>query len=88
MTTLLQRKDVVPHFVVRTVDGQIVRYADVWQKQFLVLVCVAGPDEVSADYVAAVRQQCAALDVSTACLVTADIVPGVPRPGALPPSPS
>lgn len=92
---MLQRRDSVPHFVVTTVEGREVRYADIWQRRFLVLVSavphaqgdVDGQAGGAADalraYAADLVAACAATAVETACVVTMTAVEGVPQPGAL-----
>lgn len=89
---MLQRKDVVPHFVVTTLTGATVRYADIWQQRFLVLLSLpetsdgrggSVEDESARAYVARVERLCASAEVPTTCVGTTDAVPGVPRPGAL-----
>jgi hypothetical protein len=44
---LLDRGNLLPHFEVRTLAGGVFRYAAIWQRKNLVLVCVPGsaPDD-------------------------------------------
>ena len=85
-TSHLTAGDRVPHVAIATLDGGRVDYAaDVWQRKQLLLVSLASPGAPAAAAfvraLAARADDCAALD--TACLVTGDEVPGVPRPGVL-----
>lgn len=78
---MLQRRDLIPHFVVTTLAGHEVRYADIWHRRFLVLVCVPDPAEAAVAYAARLASMCDESIVDTACVVTTMLVAGVPRPG-------
>ena len=69
----LKPGDLVPHFFVRAIDGREVRYADIWQRQQLLLVCM-GPGGSEDPPLRA---------PDTAIVITHDHVRGVPRPGVL-----
>jgi hypothetical protein len=50
MTAMLARGGLMPHFEVRDLDGETVRYADVWQRRNLVLVGLPADASVGAAY--------------------------------------
>lgn len=83
VTPMLARRDSIPHFVVTSVDGSEVRYADIWQRRFLVLVCVPAPSDRARAYAAALELACARTEVETTCVVTATAVDGLPAPAAV-----
>jgi hypothetical protein len=75
----------VPHFEVTTVDGQRVRYDDIWQRRNLVLVLV-NPQarEAGAHYASQLEARRAEFErEETAVVVTADAVPKLAAPAAL-----
>ncbi len=80
---MLQRKDAVPHFTVSTLSGTTVRYTDIWQRRFLVLLSLPYQDESTRAYAARVERLCAGADVPTACVSTTDVIPDIPQPGAV-----
>jgi hypothetical protein len=72
----------VPHFEVTTLDGQHVRYRDIWQRRNLVLV-VARQDEreSAASYASQLRRRRDEFERGeTTVVVTSDDVPGLPPP--------
>jgi hypothetical protein len=79
----LQRGDQVPHFEITTIDGAVVRYSTIWQQQNLVLVML--PD--ASGGASRTGELAAAADVfrqrQAACLVTTDLVDGLPCPGVV-----
>lgn len=79
----LQRGDAVPHFEVRTLEGTVLGYSAVWQRQNLVLVALpAGGGD--GDYLSALSARRAEFhDRASACVVTRDHVEGLPSPGVL-----
>lgn len=81
--TMLQRGDIVPHFEVRTVHGEVFSYSAVWQRRNLVLVILSAT--AAADgYVRDLRARDAEFgDRDSVCVVTHDGVSGLPTPGAL-----
>jgi hypothetical protein len=75
----------VPHFDVTTVDGQRVRYDEIWQRRNLVLF-IASPEEreVAARYASQLQAHRDQLDEGEATVVvTTDAVPNLPVPSAL-----
>ena len=82
---MLQPGESVPHFDVARTDGQLVRYASLWQRKNLVLVRLPEPMTGNAEEYAA--QLTARLPEITGqdaeCVITRDEVPGMPVPGAL-----
>jgi peroxiredoxin len=81
----LQRGDLVPHFTVRSVNGDTVRYAAIWQSEQLVLIVL--PDVQSSVVEQYVGSLAAHEDEFSAhesrCVVTRDGVPGLVAPAAL-----
>lgn len=79
----MKPREQVPHFTARTVDGATVRYADLWQRQNLLLVQLPQePSEESDAVIAGLQARRADLTAhDTACLVTREPVPGAPCPG-------
>jgi hypothetical protein len=80
---MLQRGDLVPHYSVTTVQGRLVRYSTIWQRRNLVLVTLPTSDsESSRAYVSQLDAESRALSGhETECVVTRDMVAGVPCPG-------
>ncbi len=81
---MLQRGDLVPHFEVRSIDGDLVSYSTIWQRRNLVLVTLPGdtPDEDA--YASALRAHGSEfVDHATTSIVTRDAIDGLPAPGAL-----
>lgn len=81
---MLQRGDSVPHFKVKTVDGDVFDYSTIWQRKNLLLVrLLAAPDDNGA-YVSGLRARAAELRaLETECVITRDDVSGLPAPGLL-----
>ena len=79
----VQRGDQVPHFDVRTLDGDRFRYATIWQRQNLVLITL--PKATPHDgYPCTLTARGAAFqEHDSVCVITCDPVAGVPTPGAL-----
>ena len=75
----------VPHFEVTTVDGQRVRYDDIWQRRNLVLVLVnPNQREAGAHYASQLEARRAEFErEETTVVVTADAVSNLTAPGAL-----
>jgi hypothetical protein len=75
----------VPHFAVTTIDGVVVRYADVWQSKPLVLILLCEPLSADArayaDYIAQHLQTFAAYEA--ACVVTTERVQDFTAPAAV-----
>ncbi|MNC86498.1 hypothetical protein D3C83_21660 [compost metagenome] len=80
---LLQPGDPVPHFVVSTIEGGTLRYADLWQRRNLVLVKLpaGGPHGDYVSGLTAVAAEFRAHD--TACVMTTDRIPGLPSAGVV-----
>ena len=81
----LRRGDLIDQFEVTTVDGSRFTYASVWQHKNLVLIALPDRDCVTGrSYESAVHDRMAEFNArNTACVVTREPVPGLPRPGAL-----
>jgi hypothetical protein len=81
----IQRGDSVPHFEARTVAGELVSYATIWQRRHLVLVALpAEESEALGSYVSRVMARRAEFSAMHAeCVVTRDRVAGVPSPGVI-----
>jgi len=81
----LQKGERVPDFVVTTVDGRGFSYASIWQHRNLVLITLPDVDSEEARACsAAIGGRLAEFgNQNTACIVTADRVPGLDGPGAL-----
>ena len=79
----LQKGDPLPFFDVTTVAGDTIRYADLWQKKNVVLVCVSAAPSADEDvYVSELSRRAAEFERhSAACIVTRDAVARVPQPG-------
>jgi hypothetical protein len=79
----LRRGDLLPHFTVRTVGGDVVDYrASIWQRRNLALVLLgsSAPDDELTARVGALNKLTADDNV---CVVTRDAVDGAPSPGAI-----
>jgi hypothetical protein len=74
----------VPHFEVTTVDGQHVRYDDIWQRRNLVLVVVTPQErEAGARYASQLEARRAEFErEETTVVVTADAVPKLTAPAS------
>jgi hypothetical protein len=75
----------VPHFSVTTIDGQTRRYADVWQRENLLLVLVPRAESPDRDaYLTNLRAQTIELTAyDTSCIITSDDVVGVRAPAVV-----
>jgi hypothetical protein len=76
----------VPHFVVTSVDGEVVDYRAIWQNANLLLVCLdesgaSRPLEAIAAELAGRSSEFAALQ--SRLVVTRDAIHAVPRPGVV-----
>ena len=78
---VLRRRDGMPHFEVTTIDGQRVRYADLWQHSNLVFVSVDSRDDPYGRSLAAHADDFAATE--TALVVSTEPITGVPTPGVV-----
>jgi peroxiredoxin len=80
----LQRGDLVPHFAVRTVEGETFDYTSIWQNEQLVLIVLPDASRVSDEYASALRARKHDFSAEhTTCAITRDQVPGVRAPAAL-----
>ena len=78
---VLRRRDGMPHFEVTTIDGQRVRYGDLWQHCNLVFVSVDSTDD---PYGRALTQHAGDFaDAETALVVSTEPITGVPTPGVV-----
>lgn len=82
VTKLEQPLGYVPHFDVTTVDGERVRYDDIWQRRNLVLVAVvAGERDAARRFASRLRAPGNELDIGdTSIVVTDDAALGLPAP--------
>ena len=78
---VLRPRDGMPHFEVTTINGQRVRYADLWQHWNLVFVSVDSRDDPYGRSLAAHTDDFAASE--TALGVSAQPITGVPTPGVV-----
>lgn len=81
---MLQRGDLVPHFKVKTVDGDLFDYSTIWQRKNLLLVRLLHAPDDNGAYVPDLRARAAELRaLETESVITRDDVPGLPAPGLL-----
>jgi hypothetical protein len=76
----------VPHFVVRTIDGQSVDYRTIWQQQSLLLICLDDSDASRPLSAVAEALALRGTDIANAggvLVLTRDVVSSAPRPGAV-----
>lgn len=78
---MLRRRDGMPHFEVTTIDGERVRYADLWQHCNLVFVSVDSRDDPYGRSLAERADDFAASE--TALVVSTEPITGVPTPGVV-----
>jgi hypothetical protein len=82
-TKVLDRGDAVPHFEVRTVDGDVFAYSTIWQHKSLVLITLP-PGMCEGTYVSELSRLSSQFkDRQCVCVITRDIVAALPAPGAL-----
>jgi hypothetical protein len=82
---MLERGDLVPHFDVTTLEGDVVNYSTIWQQRILVLVTLpASESDASSFYVSQLTAHRPAFSQDDLeCVITQDCVTGVPTPGVL-----
>jgi len=82
---MLQRGNLVPHFDVMTLEGDVVSYSTIWQRRNLLLITLPVLDSrTSRHYVSQLTAQTPDFDqYHTACVITRDRVPGTHSPGIL-----
>ncbi len=74
----------LPFFELNTLDGQQVRYADLWQRKNVVLVCLPSSlTTADVEYANELSRQAAAFaSYSAVCVLTRDEVRGLRAPAA------
>jgi hypothetical protein len=82
---MLQPGDLVPHFTVRTLHGDELSYATIWQRRNLVMVALPIRDSDAArSYVSELTARGAELDAAEAdCVMTRDDMREIPAPAVL-----
>lgn len=81
---MLQRGDSVPHFTVRTVDGDVFDYSTIWQRKNLLLVRLPNTTTDNGALVSDLRASATEFRaLETQCVVTRADVSGLPAPGLL-----
>lgn len=84
-TATLQRGDLVPHFTLRSVNGEDISYKSIWQTEQLVLIALPAAHSPAVDRyvssIAARKDEFAANQ--TTCVVTRDRVEGLPPPAVV-----
>lgn len=81
---MLHRGDSVPHFEVRTVDGDVFRYSSIWQRKNLLLIQLRYASNDTGAYVSDLRARAAEFQaLETECVITRDEVPGLESPCVL-----
>ena len=78
---MLQRGDMVPHFIVEAIDGARFAYVDVWQHHNLVLISLSPESPVPAADAQRIADAAKAGD--TAWVVTHEAIEGLPHPAVL-----
>jgi peroxiredoxin len=82
---MLQRGDLVPHFEVKTVEGELFSYSTIWQRRHLVLIAIRAAEsevpETNVSELMARKSEFTAKDAE--CVVTADRVPGIRSPAVV-----
>lgn len=79
----MKKGDALPFFAVTTVGGEKVRYADLWQRKNVLLVCLPAAATLEDDaYVGELTGRAEAIDACGAVpVVTRERVEGMPAPG-------
>lgn len=82
---MLQRGDSVPHFEVRTLEGEPFRYSTIWQHKNLLLITIPTLDSASTNaYAAEVTARIQeSRDRDLECVITRDQVPGISAPAVV-----
>jgi hypothetical protein len=80
--TVLQRRDLVPHFQARTTRGDEFSYRTIWQRLNLVLVILLEDADQPAYAGHLASHEAAFAEHDSVCVVTHDRVAGIPVPGA------
>ena len=79
---LLKPGDQVPHFIVRNLDGDAVAYSAVWQHRNLILAAVPAAAAFE-EYVSLLANRTSSFGFDTDCVITHDIVDGLPYPSVV-----
>ena len=82
---MLQRGDSVPHFEIRSLEGEPFRYSTIWQHKNLLFLALPTLNSESnsayaLDVTARVRQLA---DQNVECIITRDPVPGISAPAVV-----
>jgi hypothetical protein len=82
---MLQRGELVPHYAVTRLDGSRAGYDEIWQRKNLLLVLLPAEESVErAEYVSELVDNAQEFIAhETECVITADNVSGLPRPGVV-----
>jgi hypothetical protein len=81
---MLRRGDQVPHVEMKTVGGELFRYASIWQHKNLVLVALPGDAPAGGyDALEQATRSDACQQRESVCVITRDRVPGLQAPAAL-----
>jgi len=79
---MLKPGDLVPHFIVRNLDGDAVSYSAVWQHRNLILAAVPA-GAAFEEYVSLLADRASSFGFDTDCVITHDMVDGLPYPGVV-----
>lgn len=80
---MLQRGDSVPHFTVKTVDGDVFEYSSIWQRKNLLLVVLPHAPNNDGAFADLRGRATEFRALETQWVVTRDDVSGLPVPGVL-----
>ena len=80
---MLERGDTVPHFEVRTLSGEVFRYATIWQRRNLLLLIVPDPAAGESYRTALSAPGGGVREPDIECVITRDDLPGLHGPAAL-----
>jgi hypothetical protein len=79
-----RRGDLLPHFSVDTLAGSRFSYSTIWQQRNLVLLLVSRTADGHTPPISEITSRQADFDAAnTTCVVTADVVDGLPSPGVV-----
>ena len=81
----LRRGDLVPHFEVKTIRGDLFSYSAIWQRRNLVLLALpAAESEAPGTYISRLVARTSEFAAKNAeCVVTGDRVPGIQSPAVV-----
>ena len=82
---MLERSEPVPHFEVRTVEGEPFRYSTIWQHKNLLLLTIPTRDSASTNtYASEVTARLREFnDHDLECVITQDKIPGISAPAVV-----